>query len=228
MRFRKPDTIPLIFIVCAFSLLMGLGIWQTQRLAWKQGVLASIEKVQGMPTLGTLPQDVSNLDYRNVALTGTFIYDKTMHLVGHPQDAGMGFYLLTPFQLEDDGRIILVNRGFSPPDLESKPEGLQTVTGIIRPVRIKRLFSPDNRPDKNVWFFEDFPAMSAYTGLAFTPIMVEAVGKAEKNVYPAPSDGIIFLRNDHLIYAITWFSLAIIALVMFGFYHRVPPVKTQE
>lgn len=220
MQFRKPELIPLLFIIGAVVVLMGLGIWQVERLQWKNAMIARIEAAQALPALGTLPQDVDGLDYRNVALTGTFIHDKSLHLAGHPEGEGMGFYLVTPFKLEDDGRIILINRGFSPLDKESKPSGMQTVPGIIRPPRHKRYFSPGNRADKNVWFYEDIPAMSQATGLMLTPIVVEATGAREKGVYPLPSDGKIALRNDHLNYAITWFSLAIIGLVMFGVYYK--------
>jgi surfeit locus 1 family protein len=225
MRLRKPETIPVLFIIFTFSLLMGLGIWQVERLQWKNAQVASIKAAQELPVLGTLPQDITGLDYRHVALTGSFMHDKSFHLVGRPQGAGQGFFIVTPFVLDDDGRIILVNRGFAENNKESRPEGPQTVTGIIRPLRLKRMFMPENVPAKNVWFYEDMDAMSQASGLTLIPIMVEAVGKAEKNVYPTPSNGKIVLRNDHLNYAITWFSLALIALVMFVFYHRIPDEK---
>lgn len=225
MRFRKPELIPLLFIIVAVTVLGGLGIWQVERLQWKNAQLAAIEQAQALPALGTLPDDIGGLDYHNVVLTGTFSNDKTLHMVGSVRGEGSGFLIITPFTLEDDGRVILVNRGFSPPGQEAKPKGLQNVKGIIRPLRTKRLFSPDNHPEKNVWFYEDIPAMSHATGLTLTPLMVEAVGTHEKGIYPIPSDGKINIRNDHRNYAITWFALALIGLVMFGFYHRVPANK---
>jgi len=220
VQFRKPELIPLLFMICAITLLTGLGVWQLERLQWKNAQIEKIANAQQMPILGTLPQDLDGLDYRRVALTGTYLHDKEMHMVGHPEGEGAGFYIVTPFQLEDDGRIIIVNRGFSPPNRESKPEGLQTLTGIIRPARQKRLFSPENQPAKNVWFYEDIDAMSQAAGTVLTPVIVEAVGIAQKDMYPMPHDGNVSLRNDHLNYAITWFSLALIGVVMFGFYQR--------
>lgn len=225
MRFRKPELIPLLFIIGAIALFSCLGVWQVKRLAWKTNLLAEIAHQQSLPALGTLPQDISGLEYRNVKLTGIFLYNKTLRRAGGMQDEGPGFFLIAPFKLEDDGRVILVNRGFSPEGKESKPAGLQVVTGVIRPLRQRRPFSPDNIPAKNIWFYEDMPAMSQATGLQLTPLMVEAVGKRQHGIYPIPSDGTIFLRNDHLQYAITWFSLAIIAMVMFAFYHRIPENK---
>lgn len=222
MRFRKPELIPLLFIIGAIALFSGLGIWQVKRLAWKNSLLAEIAHQQSLPALGTLPQDTSGLEYRNVKLTGTFLYDKTLRRAGGMQYEDPGFFLITPFKLEDDGRIILVNRGFAPGGKAAMPAGVQTVSGIVRPILKRRLFSPSNAPDKNIWFYEDIPAMAKATDLALTPVVVEAVGKQQRGVYPIPSDGTIFIYNHHLQYAITWFALALIALVMFAFYHRIP------
>ena len=222
MTFRKPQAIPLLFIIVAFSTLISLGAWQLKRLQWKNDLIATVQQGQSQPALGTLPDDLSGLKYRKVMLTGTFMHDKAMHLVGQPMDSAPGFFIITPLKLEDDGRVILVNRGHSPNNRESKPEGVQTVEGIIRPLRPRRPFMPDNAPDKNLWFFEDIAGMSQATGLQITPVVVEQVGTPQKDVYPVPSNGKISLRNDHLNYAITWFSLAVISLIMFAAYHRQP------
>jgi surfeit locus 1 family protein len=225
MCFRKPETIPLLFIITAVTVLLSLGMWQVERLQWKEAMIVAAQKAQAQPALGTLPQDVSGIDYRNVALIGTFMYDKSLHMVASPQGGVQGFFIVTPFKLDDDGRIILVNRGFSPEGKESKLDGMQAVKGVIRPARAKRHFSPDNRPDKNVWFYEDIAGMSKATGLQLTPVVVEEVGVPQANTYPVPNDGKIRLRNDHLQYAVTWFALAAIAVVMFGLYYRVPKNK---
>jgi surfeit locus 1 family protein len=220
MRFRKPELIPLLFIIAAEILLIGLGAWQIERLEWKNGLIVAIEKAQAEPVLTVLPKELSGLEYRKVELTGKLITDKTLHRVGARQGEHPGFFLLTPFILKD-GRIILVNRGFSPADQTAEIKTPSTVKGVLRPARGKRaFFIPDNQPEKNVWLYEDIAAMSASTKLELLPLIVEATGNYEKNVYPIPNDGTIALRNDHLGYAITWFSLAVVGLVLFGIYYR--------
>lgn len=222
MRFRKPQLIPILFIIGASVLLFGLGIWQVERLAWKEGEIAHIKAAKQQDALGTLPADLSGIEYRSVVLTGQFLNDKMFRMVGHPQGEGPGFYIITPFRLEDDGRIVLVNRGFAPEGKENPVSGTQTISGIIRPNRLHRMFMPENLPEKNVWFYEDLNAMATIIGEPVLPLMIEATGEAKPGTYPTPSNGEITLRNDHLNYAITWFALGIIGLIMFAFYHKEP------
>jgi surfeit locus 1 family protein len=235
MRFRRIQLIPALFIMTATALLIGLGIWQLQRLEWKNTMVARTAEAQALPVLGDLPdlpdqQAIDAMAFRNVKLTGKFLHDKSLHLVGRSKNAGSenGFFIVTPFILDDDGRTILVNRGFSPAGKEAKPEGTQVISGVIRPARVKRYFSPENHPDKNVWFYEDIPAMSLALGIQLTPVIVEVVGAYQKDVYPIPHNGQVQMRNDHLQYAITWFSLAIIGLIMFIIYHREPSADTKS
>ncbi len=220
MQFRKLELIPTLFFISAFVLMCTLGTWQLQRLAWKEGIMAEVTKVQAMPTLASLPQEINDLTYRKVMLTGKFLYDHTFHLIGRQQGMDMGFYMLTPLELDDDGRIILVNRGFSPLGKESKPEGLVTVEGLLRPVREKRYFVPENMPEKNVWTHEDLNKIGELLGKKPLPLIVEAIGKEEKDVFPIPNDGAVIFRNDHLGYALTWYALALVSIVMFGTYYR--------
>ncbi|MDX2073085.1 MAG: SURF1 family cytochrome oxidase biogenesis protein, partial [Alphaproteobacteria bacterium] len=114
MKFRKPELLPTLFFVSAFCVMCALGIWQLNRLAWKTEIIAQTEVAAAAPALASLPQDVSGLAYRRVILTGKFLHDKTIHLIGRQQGMEVGYYMVTPLALDDDGRIILVNRGFSP------------------------------------------------------------------------------------------------------------------
>ncbi len=224
-NFRKPQLIPLLFIIASTIVLTWFGIWQVQRLQWKNALIKQIEQIQILPPLEALPNDLNNLEYRKVTLTGIFKHENALHMIGRQRGNFPGYFIVTPFELKDDGRIILINRGFSPLEKESKPEGLQTIEGIIRPTREKRFFAPENFPEKNVWFYENIPAMSQTTGLSLSPLVVEKVGKEKKGEFPIVGDGKINLQNDHLGYAITWFSTAVIGLIMFAFYYRKTPQK---
>jgi len=220
MQFRRPELIPTLFFISAFATMCVLGVWQLERLAWKENILAEIDKTRDMPALGTLPQDINGLTYRKVALTGKFLYDHTIHMIGRQEGMSLGFHMVTPLALEDDGRVILVDRGFSPVGQESKPQGPVTVVGILRPLREKRYFAPENMPEKNIWSYEDMDKIEAMIGQKPLPLVVEATGTPQKDVFPIPNEGKIIFRNDHLGYAVTWFGLAAVSLVMFGAYYR--------
>jgi surfeit locus 1 family protein len=220
MRFRKPELIPLLFIVVAVGVCVTLGVWQLERLAWKESLMAAIETAQAEPTLTTLPKDLAALDYRNVELKGQFLQDKALHRVGSRQGERPGFVLLVPLKLKD-GRVILVDRGYTPADALPDITKPSVIQGILRPVRGRRaFFIPDNQPARNLWLYEDIAAMSSYTQLTLLPLVVEATGSYKKGVYPIPNTGKIVLRNDHFGYAITWFSLALVGIVLFGVYYR--------
>ncbi len=218
-NFRRPQLIPLLFIIASTITLTFLGTWQLQRLQWKNGLIKEIEASQALEPLQTLPEDVSTLDYRRVHVSGAFDYAKVLHLIGRQQGNFPGYFMLTPFTLED-GRVILVNRGFAPPGKEAQPEGVQKIEGVIRPPREKRYFAPENMPEKNVWFYENIPAMEQVTGMKLLPVVVEEVGATAPDHFPIKGDGKIYLKNDHLGYAITWYSTAVIGIIMFGFYYR--------
>lgn len=219
MQFRRIELIPTLFLLAAFVVFVALGNWQISRLHWKEQVMADSEAAKAAPALASLPEDISGLTYHRGILTGKFLHDKAIHLIGRQQGMDVGYYIVTPFELDDDGRIVLIDRGFSPLGKESKPEGIVTVEGIFRPLRQKRYFAPENRPDKNVWSYEDIGQLTQYIGKEPLPLVLEATGIPQKDVYPIPNEGKFIFRNDHLGYAITWYGLAIVSVVMFVAYN---------
>ena len=205
---RKPELVPLLFIIAATVFLCGVGIWQLERLHWKNTLIQKMEAAQEQPAVGNLPADAAEtaaLEYRNAVLTGIYMEDKRLRFVGRQTG---GYVWMVPLKLEDSDMVVLVALPWLPSGKEPQLEkGLQTVRGILRPPSPKRLFSPANHEDLNVWFTEDLPVIERNIGVAVVPLILDTYGKPN-------------LRNDHLGYAITWFSLAIIGLVMFGLYYR--------
>ena len=219
MQFRKLELIPVLALIASIAMFITLGCWQLQRLAWKEAVIAETAAKQDMPALTRLPEDISGLTYRRAALRGRFLYDHTIHLIGRQQGMNVGYYMITPLQMRD-GRVLLVNRGFSPLDKETQPKRQVTAEGVLRPLREHRYFAPPNAPEKNIWSYEDIDAIGKMIGKTPLPLVLEVTGKMEQDVFPIPNDGKIIHRNDHLGYALTWFALALVAIVMFGAYYR--------
>ncbi len=221
--FEKPQLIPTLFIIAATTLLSGLGIWQVQRLAWKNAMIAQIENGQHMQAQEwrTVPKEP--VMYSRVQLKGEFLHDRQAYLVAQPRNNQQGFNVVTPFKLSS-GEVVLVGRGWTVRDKQTLPKDAITVEGVLRPERGKNpLYSsilPQNQPEKNLWFYEDPAAMARGIEKARTDFIIEQVGSAQEGVFPQPSNGRISIRNDHLGYAITWFTLAFAGIIMFAIYHR--------
>jgi len=226
---KTPDKLffPLLVTLLSVAVLIGLSAWQLQRLSWKEKLIADYEAAQQVEPIAfaTLPEaELNAQEYRRVTVSGEFLHAKELHLGGRRYYGKTGYQLLTPLQLEN-GEILLVNRGWVPTEFKeqstrptSLPEGIVTLTGMVRTPKPAGWLTPDNHPEKNFWFTADIPAMATHTGLELLPVTVEIVDAANpRDHFPAPSDGNIVMRNDHLGYALTWFSLAIAALVMFWF-----------
>lgn len=214
------------FIAGTLATLIGLGAWQVQRLQWKNALIAQYEAARQMEpaALDTLPpDDMEAYHYRPVTLSGTLLHEQELHLGARRWYGKTGYHILVPLQL-DGGGLVLVNRGWVPPELKEPearrqnpaPQQVEGLRGIIRLPKPPALFTPANRPDKNFWFTVDIEAMAADIGAPLLPFTVELVDADHpRDVFPAPSDGMVVLRNDHLGYAITWFALALAAAVIF-------------
>ena len=131
---------------------------------------------------------------------------------------------------EPDGRIVFINRGFIPSERKApatRPAGQLAgtvhISGLLRlpPEAKPNWFLPDNRPDLNYWFWIDLPAMSAADKLdRVAPFYIDADGTPNPGGWPKGGVTRLTLPNNHLQYAITWFSLAAALTVIYVLYHR--------
>ena len=137
--------------------------------------------------------------------------------------------MLTPLR-EPGGRIVFVNRGFIPAELKDPAKrsagqisGTVRVAGLLRlpPAEKPAWFLPDNRADLNYWFWIDLPAMAAADELdRVAPFYIDADATPNPGGWPKGGITRLELRNDHLQYAITWFSLAVALIVVYVLFHR--------
>ena len=237
MMFR-PTFWPTVFTVPAVLLMLGLGIWQVQRLQWKEALIAErTERLTAAPMALPGPDaDIADAEYHHVGLSGQFLHDKEMLLGARSLNDNTGYHVVTPFQLAD-GRVILVDRGWIPLDrktADKRPEGNMTgplmLDGIIRLQGKQTWFVPDNRPDLNFFFWVDLPAMAKLAGSPNTErrFFIEAGPAKNPGGFPIGGQTRITLPNDHLQYAITWFSLAVALMVIYVLYHRQKPAAPDK
>ncbi len=228
LRFR-PTLAGSLAASVAFAILIGLGVWQLQRLEWKTALSDELAVRKATPAI-TLPTsiDPQELEYRRVRLAGRFLPGFELRSAPRNLNKRPGLYVFTPFRL-DDGRQIIVNRGWLPKRLEdpgsrdnAAQEPLAFEATLLRDGwRGSDWLRPANDPDKNVWHYVDTAAMANALGLSRTVQGVYAVALpgALPGEYPVAREPGVDLRNDHLEYAITWFTLAAILAVIFVIYH---------
>jgi len=209
--------IPLIFGMAGAGVLIWLGLWQMDRLAWKQGVLANIETriTAGPVALPDLPEPARD-KYLPVQMSGQFDEGAVRVLVSQKQ-VGAGYRIISPF--EGEGRRILVDRGFIKVDaaLPAAPAGAVQITGNLHWPDDRLDSTPENDVAGNIWFARDIGPMAEALNTEPVLLVLRDMSQPDGAVTPLPVDtgGI---PNDHLSYAITWFSLAAIWLAMTTYY----------
>lgn len=205
-----------LFGLVGTAILVSLGVWQLQRLAWKQAVLAEIDARIAAEPVG-LPEAVqAERDrYLPVEFTGRFVADPVRVLVSL-RGSGPGYRLITPFETE--GRLVLVDRGFlaesaGPVQI---PSGEITVTGNLHWPDEVDGFTPAPDIPRNLWFARDVPTLAAHLGTEEVFIVARELSVDDCPVTPLPvsSEGV---PNNHLGYAIQWFGLALVWLGMTAF-----------
>jgi surfeit locus 1 family protein len=227
----QPGLWPTLIAVPAILVLLGLGAWQVQRLAWKQALIDTVEaQLAAAPV--ALPSNVGDPQdwlYRRVTLSGHFHHDHEIHLLAQTKRGNLGYQIITPLE-RPDGSFVLVNRGWVPTerkDPASRPEGLVegevSIEGIVRLPWKQGLFIPDNDPAANIWFYGDLAAMAKQAGVAAPEFMVEAGPAPNPGGFPIGGQTRVTFRNDHLQYALTWFALAVALAVIFYLFGRRKP-----
>jgi surfeit locus 1 family protein len=205
--------------------LLSLGVWQIERRAWKLNLIERVEKrVHAQPMAAPGPADWSSIDaktdeYLRVTTTGHFRNDRET-LVTAVTNNGAGYWVVTPLETKA-GFTVLVNRGFVPPDRRDpalraagEPDGEVTVTGLLRLTEPKGAFLRSNNPATGRWFSRDVEAIAAARGLTnVAPYFIDADATPNPGGFPVGGLTVIAFHNNHLVYALTWFTLALMLAV---------------
>lgn len=193
-----------------FAGLCGLGVWQIERLAWKRDLIARVDaRIHAAPVAA--PGRATKADeYRRVTATGRFLHDRAT-LVQASTVRGSGYWVLTPLQ-RPNGTTLLINRGFVPPDARTRyarPAGTVRVTGLLRLTEPGGGFLRSNDPAADRWYSRDVAAIATARTLPATPTyFIDADAAPQPDALPVGGLTVIRFPNNHLVYALTWFSLA--------------------
>ncbi|MFY9291202.1 MAG: SURF1 family protein [Methylorubrum rhodinum] len=205
------------------GLFLALGTWQVQRRAWKLDLIARVEAgLQAEPVAPPPKAEWGHLDrraieYRRVRVSGRFEHDRAA-LVQALTERGGGFWVLTPL-VRADGTTVLINRGFVPGDRKARadrasgePAGEVTVTGLLRLTEPGGGFLRHNDPAADRWYSRDVAAIAMARNLdEIAPYFVDADAAPNPGGLPVGGLTVVAFRNDHLVYALTWYALALMS-----------------
>ncbi|BDT59317.1 SURF1-like protein [Massilia varians] len=215
-----------------FALFFALGTWQVVRLQWKLDLIERVEsRVHAAPVAAPGPERWSQVsrdtdEYRRVRVAGHYLYEFTAP-VQALSELGAGFWLLTPL-CTAEGHIVFINRGFIPA-AENKPGTYAArraaadpcahggerveVSGLLRISEPGGGFLRENDPANNRWFSRDVQALAAARGLTnVAPYFIDAGKNQDPAGAPERAVGgltVISFTNNHLVYALTWYALAL-------------------
>ncbi|MGH1415017.1 MAG: SURF1 family protein [Pelagimonas sp.] len=211
---------PMLIGLVGAAILVALGTWQLQRLSWKSDILDEIDRVivaEAQP----LPQMIypSEQRYLPVTMQGT-VEDGALFVLVSVKRRGPGWRVISPFTTQD-GRRVLLDRGFVPTDKKDAERftGTAQILGNMHWPDDRNSSTPENDVAKNTWFARDIAQMAEVLDTEPLLIITRNMSPADEGVMPLPVDS-SGVANDHLQYAITWFSLAGIWILMTGVWIR--------
>lgn len=230
--------LPTFLTALALPILIGLGVWQIQRKAWKESLIAKIEaRTHAEPVtlseaVRRAAKNLEEVEYLRVTVTGNFRHDQERY-VYEPTTRGSGWNVYTPLEPSSgNGRpTVVINRGWVPddkraPDVRSAGQvtGEVSVTGLLRAPQAKSWFTPENDVAGNRWYSRDLPEIAATLPESLHPIapfFIDAEAMPENpGGWPRGGTTKVHLSNPHLQYVVTWFGLALTLIGVFTVFAR--------
>lgn len=214
-----------------FAGFSALGVWQVQRLAWKQELIRQVDaRIHAASIAAPPPGQVVTRQadqYRRVVVSGRFDHSREA-LVKAVTDLGPGYWVMTPLET-DRGFTVLINRGFLPSERQKLADraagqvgGLTTVVGLLRLTEPDGGFLRANDPAGDRWFSRDVAGIAKARGIAgfVAPYFIDADATPNPGGWPRGGLTVVRFANSHLIYALTWFGLALMSAAGFVLFAR--------
>lgn len=225
---------PALVTLVGLVVLSSLGTWQIYRLHWKRDLINLIEtrlsrppqKIETIQVRDLMPSALQELEFQKVKAEGVFLADQALKLQGRTHEGRIGYHLIIPLRLEG-GATVLIDRGWVPLN-ESKesffsqdPAKKVSIQGYIRLKTESNFMTPENRyQEREIYALDPIEVSKSLEMITLLPFYVVQTGMTEKASFPVPAKSHISLRNFHLQYAITWYSLALLLGMIYILYVR--------
>ena len=203
-----------IFVLSVITLFCALGTWQLVRLQWKNTLIYQIS--EGLKSSPVNYSDKVRVNYQRVAIEGKYNFEKQIYLYSLNDKGQPGYDVITPFESLNSENV-LVNRGWIKSNLKNNDIINRTIDNKIQGLILKNIkpnvFKPENDLKANIWFSINLEQIKKVTGKNFGNYILYLEDK--KTNIPKPKKITIDLPNNHLKYAITWYSISI---SIFGYF----------
>ena len=207
-----------IFVFLFITLFCALGTWQLYRLQWKQDLISQIS--EGLKSTPIKYSQNINKNYQKVILTGRYNFENQIYLYSLNDKGQPGFDVITPFETISKENV-LVNRGWIKKEFKNSFDintSSKNITGMLRQANRTNLFTPDNDINKNIWFSINLVDVQKITGKKFNKFIVYL---EDQNInIPKPKKITVDVPNNHLKYAITWYSISISILFYYLYFRK--------
>ena len=209
-----------IFVFFSIILFCSLGTWQIYRLQWKLNLINEIKIGLDSQPISFSKNKIKN--YQRVFLEGDLDFNKQIFLYSLNKNGAPGYDIITPLKTVD-GLFILVNRGWIEKDQKNDLKKINIIEtnkyeGIIKKITRSNPFKPKNDIKNNEWYTLNLNDLKIYTGNEFGNYVlhIEKISNTFLQLKQINPD----LPNNHLKYAITWYSVAMSILIYFLYFRR--------
>jgi len=208
-----------IFVFFSVILFCSLGTWQVYRLQWKLDLINEINN--GLNSEPVFYSETNVINYQKVRFNGIFDFKKQIYLYSLNSNGAPGYDIITPIKTNSNA-ILLVNRGWINKDVKDNKSinniNLNSFEGILKKINKPNPFKPENDIKNNIWYslkLEDLESFTGYKLNNFVLYLQNNQNNLIKNKIVSPD-----LPNNHLKYAITWYSVALSILLYFLYFRK--------
>ncbi len=235
---RRGSTVPIAFAALAVMLFAALGTWQVERRGEKLALIETLDRrlsaaPVALPARAVWPQ-LGQVDdeYRRVKFSAAFVPGEEALVYAGPSPfpndmPGAGYWMFA-LARRGNGDVLVIDRGYVPEDDKDAQAraahadaGTIDMVGVMRWPQARNVFTPADDPARNLWFVRDPVAIARAKGWGeVAPFYIALEAPAPPAGLPRPAPVRPNLRNAHLQYAITWYGLAAVTIVMLVFWLR--------
>ena len=208
-----------IFVFFSILLFCSLGTWQIHRLQWKLDLISEINN--GLNSEPVFYSNTNIKNYQKVKFSGIFDFKKQIYLYSLNNKGKPGYDIITPLKINSN-EILLINRGWIQKDQKNNKNINKIISnsfeGILKKITKPNPFKPDNDIENNIWYSLNLKDLENFTGYKLNNFVLFLQNNQNilvENKIVSPD-----LPNNHLKYAITWYSVALSILLYFLYFRK--------